>query len=87
MKLTLSRSRSGLTNKLHVVTDARGQFVRGGLAASQCHDALQALPQVDALAPAYLVAARSTCTIMPYPTQTPYPACLRHGLLRLAPAR
>jgi transposase len=54
----LGRSRGGLTSKLHVVADARGRFVRGGLTAGQRHDAPQSLPLLDGLAPAYLVADR-----------------------------
>jgi transposase len=56
----LGRSRGGLTSKskLHVVADARGRFVRGGLTAGQRHDAPQALPLLDGLAPAYLIADR-----------------------------
>jgi len=47
-----------LTTKLHAVADARGRFVRGGLTAGQRHDAPQALPLLDGLAPAYLIADR-----------------------------
>ena len=68
-----------MTCKLHAVADARGRFVRGGLTAGQRHDAPQALPLLDGLAPAYLVAdrgydsdplvaamaARGTCAVIP----------------------
>ena len=47
-----------MTSKLHVVADARGRFVRGGLTAGQRHDAPQALPLLEGLAPAYLIADR-----------------------------
>lgn len=75
----LSRSRGGLSSKLHVVADARGRFVRGGLTAGQRHDVPQALPLLGDLAPAYLIAdrsydadalvaalaARGTCAVIP----------------------
>lgn len=69
----------GLTTKLHAVADARGRPVRLSLTAGQCHDAPQALPLLDGLAPAYLIAdrgydsnplvatlaARGTCAVIP----------------------
>ena len=48
-----------MTCKLHAVADARGRPVRLGLTAGQRHDAPQALPLLDGLAPAYLIADRS----------------------------
>ncbi|MGI4883966.1 MAG: transposase [Janthinobacterium lividum] len=54
----LGRSRGGLNSQLHVVADARGRFVRGGLSPGQRLDAPQALPLLGALAPAYLAAGR-----------------------------
>lgn len=68
-----------MTCKLHTVADARGRFVRGGLKAGQRHDAPQALPLLQGLAPAYLIAdrgydsdplvatlaARGTCAVIP----------------------
>ena len=54
----LGRSRGGLTTKLHTVADARGRPVRLGLTAGQRHDAPQALPLLEGLAPAYLIADR-----------------------------
>ena len=47
-----------MTTKRHAVADARGRFVRAGLPAGQRHDAPQALPLLEGLAPAYLVADR-----------------------------
>ena len=47
-----------MTTKLHAVADARGRPVRLGLSAGQRHDAPQALPLLEGLAPAYLVADR-----------------------------
>ena len=47
-----------MSTKLHTVADARGRFVRGSLSAGQRHDAPQALPLLDGLAPAYLIADR-----------------------------
>ena len=40
------------------MTDAQSRFVRGYLTAGQHHDAPQALPLLDELAPAYLIADR-----------------------------
>jgi len=68
-----------LTTKLHAVADARGRPLRLGLSAGQRHDAPQALPLLEGLAPAYLVAdrgydsdplvaalaARGTCAVIP----------------------
>ncbi|RZL14035.1 MAG: IS5 family transposase [Hymenobacter sp.] len=54
----LGRSRSGLTSKLHVAADARGRPVRFSLTADQRPDAPQALPLLEGLAPAYVVADR-----------------------------
>ncbi|MDB5270735.1 MAG: transposase [Hymenobacter sp.] len=54
----LGRNRGRLTSKLHVVANARGRFLRGSLTAGQRHDAPQALPLLDGLAPAYLIANR-----------------------------
>lgn len=75
----LGRSRGGLTTKLHAVADARGRSVRMGLTAGQRHDAPQASPLLEGLAPAYLIAdrgddsgplvaalaARGTCAAIP----------------------
>ncbi|WP_242583376.1 IS5 family transposase [Hymenobacter telluris] len=64
----LGRSRGGLTCKLHVAADARGRPVRCRLSAGHRHDAPQALPLLEGLAPAYLVAAlagRGTCAVIP----------------------
>ena len=75
----MGRSRGGLTTKLHAVADARGRPVRLGLTAGQRHDAPQALPLLEGLAPAYLIAdrgydadplvaaltARGTCAVIP----------------------
>jgi len=47
-----------LTTKLHAVADARGRPVRFGLSAGQRHDAPQALPLLEGLAPTYLIADR-----------------------------
>ena len=47
-----------MTSKLHVVADARGRLVRGCLTAGHRHDAPQALPLLEGLAPAYLIADR-----------------------------
>jgi transposase len=47
-----------LTTKLHAVADARGRPMRVRLTAGQRHDAPQALPLLDGLAPAYLIADR-----------------------------
>ena len=58
---------------------ARGRFVRRGRTAGQRHDAPQALPLLDGLAPAHLIAdrgydsdplvaalaARGTCAVLP----------------------
>ena len=68
-----------MTSKLHVVADARGRPLRVGLTAGQRHDAPQALPLLEALAPAWLIAdrgydsdplvaaltARGTCAVIP----------------------
>ena len=68
-----------MTTKLHVAADARGRPVRCGLTAGQHHDAPQALPLLDGLTPAYLIAdrgydsdplvaalaARGTCAVIP----------------------
>jgi transposase len=68
-----------LTTKLHVAADARGRPVRCRLSPGHRHDAPQALPLLDGLAPAYLVAdrgydsdplvaalaARGTCAVIP----------------------
>ena len=68
-----------MTTKLHAVADACGRPVRVRLTAGQCHDAPQALPLLDGLAPGYLVAdrgydadplvaalaARGTCAVIP----------------------
>lgn len=54
----LGRGRGGLTSKRHVAADARGHLLRCGLTAGQCHDAPQALPLLEGLAPAYVVAER-----------------------------
>lgn len=68
-----------MTTKLHAVADARGRPVRVVLTAGQRHDAPQALPLLDGLAPAYLIAdrgydadplvaalaARGTCAVIP----------------------
>ena len=68
-----------MTAKLHVAADARGRFVRGGLTAGQRRDAPQALPLLQGLAPAGLIAdrgydsdplvaasaARGTCAVIP----------------------
>ena len=68
-----------MTTKLHAVSDARGRPVRLGLSAGQRHDAPQALPLLDGLAPAHLIAdrgydsdplvaalaARGTCAVIP----------------------
>jgi transposase len=48
-----------LTSKLHVVADARGRLVRCCLTAGPCHDAPQALPLLQGLAPTYVVADRA----------------------------
>lgn len=40
------------------MADARGRFVRGRLTAGQRHDAPQALPLLEGLAPAHLIADR-----------------------------
>ena len=75
----MGRSRGGLTTKLHVAADARGRPVRCGLTAGQHHDVPQALPLLDGLTPAYLIAdrgydsnplvaalaARGTCAVIP----------------------
>jgi hypothetical protein len=47
-----------LTNKLNVVADALGCLVRVGLIADQCHDSPQALPLLQDLASAFIVADR-----------------------------
>jgi transposase len=47
-----------LTNKLNVVADALGCLVRVGLLADQCLDAPQALPLLQNLASAFIVADR-----------------------------
>lgn len=47
-----------MTSKLHVAADARGRFVRGCLTPGQRHDAPQALPLLEGLAPTYVVADR-----------------------------
>ena len=47
-----------MTTKLHAVADARGRPVRLGLTAGQRHDAPQALPLLDGLSPACLIADR-----------------------------
>ena len=62
-----------------MAADARGRLVRCGLTPGHRHDAPQALPLLDGLAPAYLVAdrgydsdplvtalaARGTCAVIP----------------------
>ncbi len=62
-----------------MVADARGRLVRGLLTVGQRHDAPQALPLLQGLAPAYVIAdrgydsdplvaalaARGTCAVMP----------------------
>lgn len=55
----LGHSRGGLTSKLHVVADARGRLVHCWLPAGPCHDAVHALPLLQDLAPAYMVADRA----------------------------
>ena len=47
-----------MTTKLHAVADARGRPVRLALTAGQRHDAPQAVPLLEGLAPAYLIADR-----------------------------
>ena len=83
----LGRSRGGLTSKLHAVADTRVRFVRGGLTAGQRHDAPQALPLPEGLAPAYPVAdrgddsdllvaahaARGSCAVIPPRRKRRYP--------------
>ena len=68
-----------MTTKLHAVADACGRPVRVALTAGQRHDAPQALPLLDGLAPAHLIAdrgydsdplvaalaARGTCAVIP----------------------
>jgi transposase len=75
----LGRSRGGLTSKLHVAADAQGRLVRCLLTAGQRHDAPQALPLLQGLRPAFVVAdrgydsdplvaalaARGTCAVIP----------------------
>jgi transposase len=48
-----------LTSKRHVVADARGRLVRCCLTAGPCHDAPQALPLLQGLTPAHVVADRA----------------------------
>ena len=47
-----------MTSKLHVAADAQGRLVRCRLTAGQRHDAPQAVPLLEGLAPAYVVADR-----------------------------
>ncbi|MGI4735250.1 MAG: IS5 family transposase [Janthinobacterium lividum] len=47
-----------MRSKLHVVADARGRLVRVCRTACQRPDAPQALPLLDGLVPAYLIADR-----------------------------
>jgi transposase len=54
----LGRSRGGSTTKLHAVADACGRLVQMGLTAGHRHDAPQAWPLLEGLAPAYLIADR-----------------------------
>ncbi|WP_369810670.1 IS5 family transposase [Hymenobacter cheonanensis] len=75
----LGRRRRGLTSKLPVAAAARGRLGRCGLSAGPRHDAPQALPLLDGLAPAYGVAdrgyasdplvaalaARGSCAVIP----------------------
>jgi transposase len=70
-----------LSAELHAVADARGGFVRGGLTAGQHYDAPQALPLLDGLAPAYLIADRG------YDADPLVAALADSGTLRRHPAQ
>lgn len=48
-----------MTSKLHVASDAKGRLVRCRLTAGQCHDAPQAVPLLEGLAPQVLIADRA----------------------------
>jgi transposase len=70
-----------LTTKLHVVADARGRPVRLGLTAGQHHDAPQALPLLNGLAPAVLIADRG------YDSDPLVAALTAHGIQAVIPPR
>ncbi|UOQ69563.1 IS5 family transposase (plasmid) [Hymenobacter volaticus] len=76
-----------MCSKVHVVADARGRLGRGCLTAGHRHDAPQARPLLEGLAPAYLLAergydadplgaslvARGTCAVIPPRRKRPHP--------------
>ena len=70
-----------MTSKLHVAADARGRLVRCSLTAGQRHDAPQALPLLEGLAPAYVVAARG------YDSDPLVAVLAAHGICAVIPPR
>ena len=54
----LGRSRGGLSTKIHMVTDARGQPIRFILTGGQAADSPQAIPLLTGIKTTYLIADR-----------------------------
>jgi len=62
----ISRSRGGLTTKIHAAVDALGNPVALSLTAEQVHDVTQAEPLLEDLAPDAVIADKGATT----PTRT-----------------
>ena len=60
----LGRSRGGLSTKVHMVTDAKGQPIRFSLTGGQAHDAPQAIPLLDGIKADFVLADKGYDSIL-----------------------